>query len=123
MDVGDAETALVEILFFAEVFQNLGVDEGMLLGGRTVGLGFFVVGAESNDHKTNAEVNLRGGKTHAVGGIHGLVHVGNQLVEAGVVLVDWLRNLAQSGMAVANDGIKHLFKFYKVRIKFYKVRI
>ena len=105
MDVGDAETALVEVLLLAFVFEDFGVDEGVLLGGFEIGVGLLVVGAETDDHQPDAEVDLRCGKTYAVGIIHGLVHVGNELVEARVVLVDGARLLAQGGMAVANDGI------------------
>ena len=107
VDVGDAEATFVEVLFFAYELKDFGVDECVFFSGFEVGVGFLVVGTEANDNKLDAEVDLGCGKAYTVGIVHGFVHVGDELVKAGIVFVDGLRLFAQCGMAVANNGIEH----------------
>ncbi len=103
VEVGNAQAALVVVLLLAHILHNLGVDERMFLTDGAVGVGLLVVGAETDDHQADREVHLWCGQPHAFGGVHSLIHIGDKLLQFGIVLVDRLSHLAQRGVAVAGN--------------------
>ena len=73
-----------------------------IFGGITVFI-FRKTGAIHHE-KADAFAHLRRCQTHATGGVHGLVQVGNELLQAGMVGSDVLGNFLKDRVADGTDG-------------------
>ena len=58
-------------------------------------------------NKPDALADLRRGETDAIGSVHGLEHVGDQLLQAGMAGLDVLGHLLQHGIAIGANGEDH----------------
>ena len=80
--------------------NDFGIDENEL----GVGI-FFESYIDDGDAPRNAD--LRGGQADALGGVHGLEHVVDELLQFFVEGRDFFRGLFEDRIAVLNDGMDH----------------
>ena len=71
---------------------------------------------ERDDHQTNGLAYLGRSQAHAIAVVHGFKHVGNELLQAGIVGSDVDAFLAQHGHAVGVDGKYHVIGTVGYRI-------
>ena len=110
---GFAEARNAEAAFFARLFalfvDDLGIDEDDFLRLRVACFGLFAAG--NIDHgETAGDGDLRGGETHAVGGVHGFEHVCDELMQFGrIELCDEIGGAFEDGVVQVTDHfMQHL---------------
>ena len=98
VDPGQAQTPFAETPFVTEAFVNLGVDKSFLEIGQ---FGLFLGPRRSIDHEhADAFTHLRCGKPYPIGIVHRLPHVGDELLQAGIIRGNVCGCLAQHGRTI-----------------------
>ncbi len=97
-ETGETEASLVQSDLLRAILQHLRIDKGVLHI-RCLGIG-VLEGRRIDDKELQRLAHLRGGQSDPIGGIHSVVHIGNQFLETGQIRSHLLGRFSQYISAV-----------------------